>query len=660
MNWASHLLLWNNAYIKIIDVRHIKLEIGEQLVNYQFPTSTFLYTVRGTAQIKMNEYVQLVERFYLLHGGKGMRLDITAEEAFEYYMVLYKAILPLPARRELIELWGNTRLFHSQYAFKPLYPLPLYKSFDSMFQQWQQKKEWEKLQVKALMYQFIVELIRQMEIQSIEPVKPDLTAQVIHYLQEHYAESISLETMATELECSVGYLSKLFKLHMNTSPMYYLSELRIYHAKKLLIETNATLQEIAESVGYLDGYSLSRSFKRIEGVSPIQYKNNWLRTNKGEELPPYRRKNAILPSKLRRYNYSSNENHYQLEEEVNIKMYRNMKVTAMTVMLCLSLLLSACSNVQNNNGNSQTVANSGVASSQNNIPADKATDQVDTRIVSTLKGDVEIPANPQRVASDQYMGHLLKLGIMPIGVREGMLNEGWFEKAGITEDTISKIENLGAFPMNLEKLLELEPDLIIGSIEDNIEQYEKVGTTVFIPYWEGLSTADPIEKFRRISEIFGKQDVAEQWITEYEASVVKAREQIKGIVKDGETVSIVQIGSKALYVLAAEGGNYGAPTIYSMLQLPPTEQALQMTEGFELVSQEVLPEYLGDHIFVYINSQEDADEILSSAMWNSVEAVKKGNVYMYGEFGDEFVMEDPYSLEQQLDTITTLLVESNK
>ena len=660
MNWTSHLLLWNHAYIKIIDVRHIKLEVGEQLINYQLPTSTFLYSVRGSAQLRINEHTQQVERFYLFHGGKGLRLDITSITGFEYYMVLYKAVLALPARRELIELWDNTRLFHSQYAFEPLYPLPLYKSMDSMLQQWQQKNEWEKLHVKALMYQFIVELLRQMEIQRIEPIRPDLTTQAIYYIQEHYAEAISLETMARDLECSVGYLSKIFKLHMNTSPIHYLGELRIDHVKKLLLQTDATLQEIAESVGYLDGYSLSRSFKRMEGISPIQYKKKWLRTNKDEELPSYRRKYAILPSKLRRYNITSNENHYQLEGEVNIKMYRNMKVTAMTVMLCLSLLLSACSNVQNANGNSQTVANNGVASSQNNNAVDTTTQQAATRIVSTLKGDVEIPADPQRVASDQYMGHLLKLGIMPIGVREGMLDEGWFEKAGISEDTISKIENLGAFPMNLEKLLELEPDLIIGSIEDNIEQYEKVGTTVFIPYWEGLSTADPIEKFRRISEIFGKQDVAEQWITEYEASVVEAREQIKGIIKDDETVSIVQIGSKALFVLAAKGGNYGAPTIYSMLQLPPTEQALQMTEGFELVSQEVLPQYLGDHIFVYINSQEDADEILSSAMWNSVEAVKKGNVYMYGEFGDEFVMEDPYSLEQQLETVTNLLVESKK
>lgn len=284
--------------------------------------------------------------------------------------------------------------------------------------------------------------------------------------------------------------------------------------------------------------------------------------------------------------------------------------------------------------------------------------QAKTRIVSTLKGDVEVPAEPQRVASDQYMGQLLKLGIIPVGVRDGMLDEAWIEKAGISEDILANIESLGAFPMNPEKLILLGPDLIIGSIEDNIEQYEKIGTTVFLPYWEGESTAGPIEKFRRISEIFGKQQEAEQWITEYEQKVEEARKQIDGIIKDGETVSIVQVGSKAIFVLAAKGGNYGSGTIYEMLQLPPTEKAAQMTNGFENVSLEVLPEYLGDHVFVYVNSKEDAEEVLNSAVWKGSPALKKGQVYMYGEFDDEFVMEDPYSLELQLETIVNILLEN--
>ncbi len=85
-----------------------------------------------------------------------------------------------------------------------------------------------------------------------------------------------------------------------------------------------------------------------------------------------------------------------------------------------------------------------------------------------------------------------------------------------------------------------------------------------------------------------------------------------------------------------------------------------MAEGFENISLEVLAEYLGDHTFVYVNSKEDAEQIYNSAIWKGASSVKKGNVYYYGEFGDEFVMEDPYSLELQLDTIVNVLLENQK
>lgn len=662
MTLSDHILLWNHASIKVMDVRHTIMEQGEVLQSYRLPASAFLYAVRGSARVWLDRNAHMAKRFHILHGGKGMFLDIAVEESFEYYMILYKATVPLPCRQEILELMKKNNPFQYQYVFAPCYPLSLFDKIDQMNNEWQRSNGLEKLHVKSLFYQFVYELMRQLHVQGIEPFKPDLAMQVIRYIRERYSEPITLESLANDLECSAGYLSKLFKGKMNTSPIHYLGEVRVNNAIKLLLQTDATLQEIAESVGYPDGHSLSRSFKRYKGVSPARFKTEWKYGDQGEDLPLLRQRFAILPNKVKRYSDNDIENHYQYKGEVDISMYRSVKLTAMTVFLCLSLLLGACSSAPNTNGGSQAPAKNAEvqANSGNSNGGQEAASQAKTRIVSTLKGDVEIPAEPQRVASDQYMGQLLKLGIIPVGVREDMLKEAWIEKAGISKDILSKIEDLGGFPMNAEKLAYLEPDLIIGSIEDNIEQYKKIGTTVFLPYWESYSTAGPIEKFKRISEIFGKQEVAEQWIAEYEQKVDKARKQIEGIIKPGETISVVQIGSKALYVLAAKGGNYGSATIYQMLKLPPTEKALNMTEGFENVSLEVLPEYLGDHVFVYVNSKEDADQILNSAIWKGAPAVKKGQVYMYGEFGDEFVMEDPYSLELQLETIVNILLKNRQ
>jgi len=415
------------------------------------------------------------------------------------------------------------------------------------------------------------------------------------------------------------------------------------------MKTDASIREIATSVGYKDVYYFSRIFKKRKGVSPAQFRTREILQLKVAESPSNSPTYSIVERSINQY--INNDNHYQFDNEGDLTMNSMTKSQMMaTLLLCFSLLLSGCSS-----------GTSTVQKEQNEGAKNEAAEEVKTRIVSTPKGDVEVPAEPKRVATDQYMGHLLKLGIIPIGVRTFMLDEGWMEKSDIPKEIIEKVEDLGNFPLNLEKLTLLEPDLIIGSIEDYIEQYEKVGTTVFLPYWEGLSTAGPLEKFRNVSKIFGKEKEAEEWISEYEQRIVEAKSKIAGIIKEGETVSIVSFSDKAVYVLAAEGGNYGSSTIYEMLQLPPTESAKNMAEGFESISFELLPQYLGDHLFVYNGDIEATNKAMESEIWKSIPAVKNGQVYLYGDsYHDEFVMEDPYSLELQLDTIVNLLIGSKK
>ncbi|REK74289.1 AraC family transcriptional regulator [Paenibacillus paeoniae] len=650
----KHLLMWNYAYIKILDIRQIRMEKGQALPLYQLPAHSYLFAINGSAYIDLGGERHKVSSFQLLHGGKGLAISIEAVDDFKYFMIMYKAILPFTFRADVMQLWQKQNPFYDHYAIKPSHPLPLYSLAEGMFNHWQSSSSWHRLQVKSSMYQFVVELMDQLEEENTTVIKPDLLTHVRGYMHDHYHEPISLDSIAATTGYSAGYISRQFKEQLNMSPIYYLGKIRIEHASRLLLQSNATLQQIAEQVGYPDGFTLSRSFKRYKGVSPAVFrerKNDSL----DEDLLYNRSKIAILPKRSNRYSEFEVDNHYQLKGDVSKTMYKSFKVTAMTVMLCITLLLSACSGAANQAVNPGTAVIS-EAGNQGQQEQKEPAQQKTTRTVSTLRGDVEVPLNPERVAADQYMGHLVKLGIIPVGVREEMLDEAWMEKAGLTEEILSKIENLGAFPMNPEKLIMLEPDLIIGSIEDSIEQYQKISTTVFLPYWEELSTAGPIEKFKSIAKIFGKEQEADEWVKGYEQEVAKSKEQIAGVIKEGETVSVVQFAYNGLYVLAAEGGNYGSSTIYQMMDLPPTEQAKNMPQGFASISLEALPEYLGDHVFVYISTPEDAKEIMDSAVWKSAEAVKKGNVYLYGQSGDEFVMEDPYSLEMQLQKITSLLL----
>ncbi|WP_339170408.1 AraC family transcriptional regulator [Paenibacillus sp. FSL R5-0341] len=673
MNLNDHIRLWNHVFVKILDVRQNALHPGEKLKNYQLPASTYLYIIDGSARIRMDQHRYIVDGFHIVHGGKHAYLNMETDSGVAYYMILYKAILALPCGMEIQHLMDHERPFQDQYALVPTRPLDMYQCMEELKREWEQSTKLAKLHARTLFHQWVYFLLEDLYRQSIQPYKPDTVMQAIDYMNAHLHEPIALDVMAEALECSVGHLSRLFKQKLNISPIQYLGQIRMERAAHLLVHTGATLQQIAEQVGYPDAHSLSRSFKKIKGLSPIRYKKGLsqrlskpqkaLELNHEQDLPSVMQENALHPLHPSLYN----DIDYQYQKNVGgeLLMQGKFKITALSMMLCLTLLLAACSSPAPSASSTQTETTATTTQSSNQAAeSGKSTAQPETRTISTLRGDVVIPANPERVASDQYMGYLLKLGIIPVGVRTFMLNESWIEKSDIPADVIAGIEDLGGeFPMNLEKLVSLEPDLIIGSIDKNIEDYEKIATTVFLPYWEGETTSGPLEKLRRIAGVFGKEKEAEAWITTYEEKVEEAKKRIDGIIKDGETVSIVQIGNKAMYVMGADGGNYGSSTIYEMLKLPPTQQALEMKEGFESISLEVLPEYMGDHIFVYGSGDADAEEVLNSEVWKHLPAVQKGQVYAYGSFGDkgdEFVMEDPYSLELQLDTITNILLKAKK
>ena len=71
------------------------------------------------------------------------------------------------------------------------------------------------------------------------------------------------------------YLSRLFKNLKGVSPMEYLTNLRINKAKELILsDSDLSLKEVAEISGYMDQFYFSRIFKTITGKSPSEYKND--------------------------------------------------------------------------------------------------------------------------------------------------------------------------------------------------------------------------------------------------------------------------------------------------------------------------------------------------------------------------------------------------
>ncbi|UWP58797.1 response regulator transcription factor [Ruminococcus gauvreauii] len=100
--------------------------------------------------------------------------------------------------------------------------------------------------------------------------KPIRTA--ITYINEHYSENLSLENISTVVKLNSVYFSTMFKRETGKNFVEYLTEVRLEHAKKLLIESDYNISEIAWKVGYQDEKYFMKVFKREAGITCAKYR----------------------------------------------------------------------------------------------------------------------------------------------------------------------------------------------------------------------------------------------------------------------------------------------------------------------------------------------------------------------------------------------------
>lgn len=94
----------------------------------------------------------------------------------------------------------------------------------------------------------------------------------MQYMDEHFREDLSLETVAGQVFISPGYLSTLFKQELQKNFVDTLHEIRVARAKEILRQTRVKVYEVAANVGYHDEKYFSQIFKKITGMTPNQYR----------------------------------------------------------------------------------------------------------------------------------------------------------------------------------------------------------------------------------------------------------------------------------------------------------------------------------------------------------------------------------------------------
>lgn len=96
---------------------------------------------------------------------------------------------------------------------------------------------------------------------------------ILQYIDAHYTEDLRLPDLAARYHFSPSYFSTLFKKHTGTTLTRYVTAKRIALAKSLLNESDISIQEVVERIGYNDYFQFIKVFKREVGITPGHYRN---------------------------------------------------------------------------------------------------------------------------------------------------------------------------------------------------------------------------------------------------------------------------------------------------------------------------------------------------------------------------------------------------
>ncbi len=177
----------------------------------------------------------------------GDQLGLIKGRVLELFFWLSRSVADIGAHNEDYH-------FHNSLIYEELYGL---KETDTI----------RKWMLKII--EHLTEIIKESE--------KDQTLQAVYavsrYIQTHFKEKITIEDIAASVHLNGSYTSHLFRKTFGYTITDYITYVRLENAKVILADVGATINDAAMESGFSDVSYFSRVFKKIEGLSPREYRN---------------------------------------------------------------------------------------------------------------------------------------------------------------------------------------------------------------------------------------------------------------------------------------------------------------------------------------------------------------------------------------------------
>jgi iron complex transport system substrate-binding protein len=310
-----------------------------------------------------------------------------------------------------------------------------------------------------------------------------------------------------------------------------------------------------------------------------------------------------------------------------------IKQPILVFLICVGLITGCNSN--------STESQSSASFVSENVPPPSQL----TRTVEHGMGETKVPETPQRIVTVESFTteSLLAIDVLPMGTVT--------PPPAYLENQLAQTESIGSPRPDLEQVLALQPDLILGTTyrEEIYDQASQIAPTVL---FEFESSANWKQIFASVGQAVNRSQAVEQVMEDYRDRLERFKEKI-GNPGDLE-VSVVRVYPDRFELYLP---NTFAGTILedAGLSRPPSQRGEQFVQR---IGKEQLQRADGDVIFVWTygnNSKAALEKLDANPLWSQLEAVQQGNVYQVN--GSHWIGSGPIAANLIIDDLFRYLLE---
>lgn len=235
------------------------------------PAPAFIYIVRGRGLLGLDESTSHIEPLQVWFILPGMKIRIESyAEPIRYFLLFVRGMT----------LYGPVRSAQEN-AFKPLSPglIPLRndgESYDRIMRLYDviRSPSATRLEANVLFQEWLGHMLRLVRAENDEEFlgPKDGIQHSIDYIHRNFHHKLALGQLASLAGFTPTSYSREFKKLMGVSPIEYLTSCRVHYAKRLLLSTHQTVKQVSSACGFGNEFYFSRVFKQEVGISPAYYR----------------------------------------------------------------------------------------------------------------------------------------------------------------------------------------------------------------------------------------------------------------------------------------------------------------------------------------------------------------------------------------------------